>query len=327
MKKLFLLFSLAIIATSAYTQSALPNGGMENWYNVSIPALGVNYDDLGTGPTDNWLTTLNALNAIPPPIGPGPVTAYKTDDKYSGNYAAKLVSGVLVMNPYDIFIPGMMGTATLDNAGIRAVLGRACPGWKPTKLTGYYKYSPVNGDSCAAAILLSKWNTTTMKRDTIGMGGIIMKNEVETYTRFEVPVYYVFPSSNLTPDSITILTVSSAGFNLSNFTECRGQVGSTMYVDELALEYPAGIEQPLMAETGLNLFPNPAKETLTVNLTTSVENAFVEIFDVNGKLVCTMDLTGQKTLIPVYSLSNGMYYLKVKEGSRLLNTGSFVVRK
>ena len=70
MKKLFLLFSLAIIATSAYTQSALPNGGMENWYNVSIPALGVNYDDLGTGPTDNWLTSLNALNAIPPPIGP-----------------------------------------------------------------------------------------------------------------------------------------------------------------------------------------------------------------------------------------------------------------
>ncbi|MCK9204595.1 MAG: T9SS type A sorting domain-containing protein [Bacteroidales bacterium] len=327
MKKLFLLVFLAIFANTAFTQSMLPNGDMENWYPVIIPGTATNYEDLGVDMTDNWLTTLNSLNAVPAPIGPGPVTVFKTDDKYSGTYAAKLVSQTFVMTPFDVFIPGMLGTATLDFQNVRAILGRSCPGWKPTKLQGYFKFEPVNGDSCAAVILLSKWNSTTLQRDTVGYGKLVTKDTVSTYTRFEVPVDYSYPSSNLSPDSITILTVSSAGFNVISFMYSIGQPGSTMYVDDLSLEYPAGIEQSLMPETSITMFPNPANETLTVTLGKTVENGILEIFDVTGKMISTMDLTGKLTVLPVYSLSNGAYFIKIKEGSRLLNTGSFIVRK
>ena len=328
MKKLLLICSLAFLALSAFTQSNIPNGDLESWYRVTITGTSVNYDDPGVGPADNWLATLNGLNAIPAPIGPGPLTVFKTDDKYSGTYAARLTSQYFLISAFDsVFIPGMLGTATLDIAKYRAILGRSCQGCKPVKLNGYYKFESVNGDSCTAVILVSKWNSSTKKRDTIGFGRKFFKNNVTTYTAFEVPVNYNYLSSALPPDSMTLLFVSSGGFNVISFTQSHGQPGSTMYVDALSLDYPAGIQQVLMPEISVNAYPNPASDILHIDLNKEVKNGSFEVYNSAGKLVGSYGMPHIVNTIPVSSLTNGTYFFRLISGKELMNTGSFVIKK
>lgn len=282
----------------------------------------LNYDDIGTGPADNWLGTLNSLAAVPQIAGgPGPVTVFKTTDKHSGTYAAKAVSAVFPLGPVTIFIPGMIGTAVMDNANIRAILGKPCADWRPSHFKGYFKFEPVNGDSCSALILLSKWNSTLHKRDTIGYGKMVQRAAVSDYAQFDVPVTY---KSAETVDSITLLIVSSAGFNLVNFMGSIGQVGSTMYVDDLTLDYPNGIQQVLMPEVGVTVYPNPAADVLHLILSKELKNGTVEVYNAEGKLMGNHHVSSISNTIPVNGLVTGVYYFRLMSGKDLVNTGSFV---
>jgi len=324
MNRFLAVILIAFAVNAAYSQSNIPNGDFENWYHVVVNAS-LNYDELGTGPTDNWMSTLNSLAALPQSAGgPGPVTAFKVDDVYSGTYAAKLVSEIFPLGKITIFIPGMAGTAVMDMAGVRALLGKPCPDCKPLRFKGYYKFEPVNGDSCAAVILLSRWNSTTKKRDTIGYGKMVEHSPVTHYTPFDIQVNYTGTGS---VDTLTMLIVSSAGFNVINFMGSVGQVGNTMYVDALTLEYPAGIEQVLLPDVAVNVFPDPASDVLHVDLSKVVTDGTFEVYASSGRTVGTYSLSGTETSIPVYSLVNGAYYYRLVSGKKLLNTGSFVIKK
>ncbi len=106
-----------------------------------------------------------------------------------------------------------------------------------------------------------------------------------------------------------------------------GQVGSTMYVDELMLEYPQGIQQALLPDVNVNTFPNPAKDILTVQLSDKVKDGTLEVYNLEGKQMGIYHLPDLMNRIPVYSLINGTYYYKLKEDRHILNTGSFIIRK
>ncbi len=323
MKQLFTIILLALAMNAAYSQSNVPNGNFENWYTVTVTTP--NYEDLGAGPTDLWLGTLNSLAAVPQSAGgPGPVTVFKTDDKYTGTYAAKAVSANFPLGFITIFIPGMIGTAVMDNANIRAILGQPCPGCKPLRFKGYYKYEPVNGDSCTALLLLSQWNATAKKRDTIGYGKMVQKSPVADYTQFDIPVNY---TGSGTVDTMTLLIISSAGYNLVNFMGSAGQVGSTMYVDDLMLEYPAGIQQVLMPEVNVTVYPNPAADVLNISLSKEVKGGTLAVYNGAGKQVATYGVTQVANSVPVYSLVNGTYYYRLMSGNEILNTGSFIIKK
>ena len=324
MKKLFLVAMTFLLFHSGYSQQQIPNGDLENWYNEPVSGTH-NYDQPGTGPTDNWLTTLNELASVPAPIGPGPVTVFKTTDAHGGTYAAKLVSQNFTMFPSDIFIPGMLGTCQMVMTENRALLGRACAACKPLKFTGYFKYEPVNGDSAAAVVLLSKWNTITKHRDTLGVGFFLIKEAVSQYTKFEIPVYYF--TSEIESDSISVLCVASAGFNAVSFTQGKGQAGTTLYIDDLALEYASGIAQSLMPEVGVKTYPNPAHGLLNVELSKQVKNGVFEIYNTSGRLAGSEPCTLLKNSVTVEGLPAGTYSFRLDEGKTLLNTGAFTVIK
>jgi hypothetical protein len=218
----------------------------------------------------------------------------------------------------------MIGTATMEMQGVRAILGRPCADCKPIRFSGYYKFEPVNGDSCTAVILLSRWNQTAKKRDTIGFGKMVQKDPVSTYTKFEVPINYTGTGS---VDSVTFLVVSSAGFNVINFMGSVGQVGNTMYVDELMLDYPAGIQQVLMPEVSVSVFPNPASDVLNVETSRIVKGGLIEVYSTGGKLIDSFQASDSKFQVPVYSLPNGAYYYRLLEGKSLLNTGTFMINR
>jgi hypothetical protein len=223
-----------------------------------------------------------------------------------------------------IFIPGMLGTAVMDKINVKALIGNPCPGCKPLHFKGYYKYEPVGSDSCAIVALVSKWNNETHKRDTIAFGGIVQHSAVSSYTPFDIALTYTLSG---VPDSLSYLMVASAGFNLTNFMGCKGQDGSAMYVDELSLEYPAGIEQSLMPDVGVKVYPNPATDKITVELSEKVENGRLEVYTTDGKSIATYKLKEVNTTLQVKSLSPGTYYFKLMENNHLLNTGTFLIVK
>lgn len=324
MKQFFTIILLVLAMQHVYSQSNVPNGNYENWHNVVVSGT-LNYDDLGIDANDNWMATLNSLVAVPQSAGgPGPQTVFKTTDAHSGTYAAKAVTNIFPLGPVTITIPGMIGTAVMDKKGIRAVLGKPCPDCKPLRFKGYYKFDPVAGDSCAAVILLSKWNATAKKRDTIGYGRMVEHSPVLHYTPFDIEIDYTGTGA---VDTMTLLVVSSAGFNVVKFMESKGQVGNTMYVDDLMLEYPAGIQQVLMPEVTVKVFPDPASDVLHVELDKAVKDGLFEVYTAAGKMVGSYALARNGSVIPVYSLPDGIYYYRLVSGRELMNTGTFIVKK
>ena len=64
MKKLITLVLCALAINSAHSQTNVPNGDFEHWYNVTVSST-LDYWDIGTGPTDSWMGTLNSLATRP----------------------------------------------------------------------------------------------------------------------------------------------------------------------------------------------------------------------------------------------------------------------
>ena len=210
--------------------TSLTGGCLDNWTDYTEG------DYTYYEPDGGFLYTLNLLSALPPEIGgPGPVTTEKTTEYYSGTMAAKLVSKNFCPSTSCIFIPGMLGSTTLDIPHQTIHLGKPYT-QKPLRFKGFYKYAPVAGDSALIEVLLTRYNTALGKRDTVAITKNIIKATVTEYTAFDYTLTYL--NNSLTPDTATVLLVSSAGINFTNLTECVGQPGSIMYVDEIDFVLP-----------------------------------------------------------------------------------------
>ncbi|MCW5519780.1 DUF1028 domain-containing protein [Aureitalea sp. L0-47] len=64
----------------------------------------------------------------------------------------------------------------------------------------------------------------------------------------------------------------------------------------------------------LKLYPNPAKETITLESIPGVELNSIEIFDLNGKLIQSLDLSNTSDLLVELNISSydsGVYFVKV----------------
>jgi len=93
--------------------------------------------------------------------------------------------------------------------------------------------------------------------------------------------------------------------------------------DVVSAEKVTGLE-------GLNLFPNPANNTLTINyFTPSMETTSIEIYDMMGQLVNTINANANQGFnsreLDLTSMSNGVYFLKLTQNNNTL-TKKFVVR-
>ncbi len=211
--------------------SNITDGCMDDWKLVTTPTG--NYID----PMQGFLATLNELYSVPPEAGgPGPLTADTVTDCMQGKYAVKLTAKQFhVMAGLDIFIPGYVGASTLDIPNATIHLGRPYT-LRPQRLQAYYKYAPVSGDSALIQVMLTRWNTTSAKRDTIANDRIVVKDPVSAYTQLDLPLTYF--DNTATPDTLVLLFATSAGIDFNDLQGCNGQIGSTMWVDDLKFVFP-----------------------------------------------------------------------------------------
>lgn len=303
MKKIIILSLFFSYFNSGYNQIS-SNLDLEGWStsgSYDVPLLG-------------WAT----LNPIYDLTSLAPKTVFKTTDSYSGTYAAKLESGKII--GVNTFIGGLLATGYFDNSaapGQNLKLGVPYTS-SPTHIQGYYKYLPVGGDSADIFCSLTKWNSTTSSRDTLGWVGYRELNTVSTYTQFNLKIDYT--DSITAPDTITILFSSSSG--AANF---QGQVGSTMYVDAISLPNPVGVYELISNDIKVDLFPNPSSDYMQIN-TDFNELINAEIYDANGKLVNEISFT-QNTTLNLSEFNEGLYYLSLKDKKGLIASERFTVSK
>lgn len=210
----------------------------KNWYANSVAN---NYDD----PAAWWATGNEGITS--PLAGGYDATTQPVSgtDAYKGK-AAKMrsITGVILVGAAagNLFI-GTYKT-NMGNPSASVSFGRPYTGARPTKLKGYYKYTPMpitNGgtvpgnlttDECH--IYLRLWNASDKE---IAYGEFSSSEQSTTYQPFEFEIKYSDTESK--PAKITIVATSSRYGGEFSGPKIIGQVGdgSTLWVDEFELSY------------------------------------------------------------------------------------------
>ena len=234
-KTILFLGALSLLMGKSMAQNQpLPDGKFEQWEQGKLYGDAGTYDDLA----NPFWKSLNILATLSPDMFTGPVTLFKDKGRSDaeGDFAPKMQSDYLKFGEdKEIFLPGVVGAMTVLIDDQTAVFGRPFKS-RPTAIKGYMKYEPVNGDSASIFVEVYKYNEAVGRRQIIGRVEQIYKEKVEEWTVFELPLSYM---SDIEPDSITVLFVSSAGYDFSDLFNCKGQIGSTLWVDDVEFVYSA----------------------------------------------------------------------------------------
>ncbi len=308
MKKHVLTLAVAIMGGSISLmaqQPAIPNGNLESWTTISG----------GDEPTGGFLKSLNQILAFP---GGPPTTCFKeTANVHQGTAAAKIVSANF--SSLGIFIPGALGTITPIANPVSAQLAEPFTG-KPESIRAWIRYSPVTGDSAEVFGYLFK--TTAGVRETLAVASQKFLQAVPNWTEVNVPFTYL--NANVTPDSASLLFVSSAGYNFDNLFLCQGSANSTMWIDDVSFVYPASISETGKDTDKMNIFPNPAENMINVSFASDVKAGFVAIADMNGREVMRTSITGNQQEINISMLKSGNYIMTLGNDSGILARKSFL---
>ena len=300
MKKLQVLILLCITG-SLIAQTQIPEGGFNNW----TPSASNTYYE----PSGGWWTTLNALEMLG-----GPVTVTRTTEVHSGAYAAKLETkewGTLLLS-------GLLAAGNFINSAPFIEQGRPFTD-KPSKIKGWYKYTPVNGDSAGVVVILTRFNTITNEQDTIAKAIKALKDSLTAYSQFEIDFEYEITGTN--PDTIIMVFVSSG--DGGNF---NGQVGSTLLIDDISLEYPSGLEESLLPEFNINIFPTPADEKVMMEFCTDhPEKLLCQIYSIDGRFVQAFSPKGKTHQINVSELKQGRYIVQAWINNNLVSSAKFMI--
>ncbi len=122
---------------------------------------------------------------------------------------------------------------------------------------------------------------------------------------------------------------SSASYTVGEtvFTDPTGSGSSSSSQGvQQTYEISTGINELSTVELLLNLFPNPASETVTLSIDEPIVTDFsYRMYDLAGKLLMEDRVESDKTLIPIEGYADGTYLLEVIQQSRTVK--SFTILK
>lgn len=266
---------------AAQNNPQLVNSGFEDWNKRSL-----SYHEEPV----SWFT-LSPLKQFGYPS-----SCVKTTDAHSGNYAILLetMEGPFSNIPGILTSGNMLGTNNQPDFDHNFIPFNG----RPSALHFWFKSTPATNDSVLCFIVLTKWNSTTMHRDTLAELYWQSKQAITTYTEASAPFSYY---SSETPDSMSFL--------FSTSTDAYSPtVGSRLFVDDLLLVYgPNTLVQNNPILDQINFFPNPAHESITI--THQLKQADLHIFDVNGNEVFTLPYVVSGTPVLVNKLKKGVYLM------------------
>jgi len=335
MKKFIYLFAFCFLLSAfslnaQTTQYHFPEdeaGFEKGWVKHSSPIPG--HGDYWEFET-NWFYTLNSLYCVEN----SELTAFRGtfmdgDNPQNGQYCIRLTSGQIAVQPDYVFLPGMVGTISeefvkefLDaqsGVGEGVKIYRPWEFQTPHALEGWFKYKPVNGDS--ALIDIGFYNADK----EVFVAKKIIKETVNDWRKFSISIPEKY--WNEVFDDIRILFVASAGVNFVRLDSCKGRLGSTLWIDNIKLDYsPAGIKQNLFSTLKANAFPNPATEVLHIELNENF-NGKITVYSLSGSLISEESIKGTQHTLNTSALATGNYIFRLMKENTIFAQGKFVVTK
>jgi hypothetical protein len=284
---------IVLLLFSAKMMAQIPNFGFENWNSNNQP--------------DNWLVR--------------GITASKSTDKYSGNYALKLQTTIL-----PVYHDGDGKINSLPPSGTEGMQPAFQISSRHTTLNGFYKFTSVNGDSCQFIIAVYKHgfvNPNPQAGSILGFG-FICKSTSSIYAPFTVAINYF--DSSIIPDSAFIQLSAYKNLDFAG-PETYPLGNSTLYVDNLSFDtlltsvskdQTDGI--PSKYELSQN-YPNPFNPVTTIKYSIAKEgNIKLTVYNVIGSKVAT--IVNEHKPAGSYSvqfdgsnLASGIYLYRLESGN------------
>ncbi len=282
---------LIILTFNQFVFSQVYNLNFEDWTANSL------FDE-----PSGWWGTLNTVKNFN-----GPVTVTKSIDSQSGLYSAKLET----KQWGSFLIPGLVNTGDFDVNILNVKQGRTF-NQKLESMTGFLKYISINNDSAIFYIMLSKYDNINQKRDTIATGQYVHYVSNNQYIPFEINMNY--KDSVSIPDTINIVMTSSGAGG-----DQKGQVGSTLWIDNLQFNYLTSNDKSINQNSFL-IYPNPFSEKLYLINTSNLkfEKLNYIMYDVNGKEVFN-EIYDSFNGITTKDLNKGVYFCKIYNNINLIS--------
>jgi hypothetical protein len=327
MKKLLLSFSILVILGLPKLQAQIINPNFETWttdYLVGPPV----YDPNTGNPSSGWWD-FNFFNSSF--LGSSPVTVFRDSvnpSPKSGRYCAKIISKAMYKQDWDtlkyygLSIPDTNGIVfTAFYAAVSHIVvktGIPCTK-KLTSLSFWFRYVPNGVDTGSCTVGMYHFNTTTKTRELIGGGIWKVDSAVTSWTSETIPI--VYDSINLMPDTVIVFFSAASLYS-------QPHLNDTMNIDSVTTTEAAGITDIALGNVRVSVYPNPAKDEITLAVTSQIQANRVEVYDITGKLAGAYSIHNNLLTINTQQYNSGIYFYKMYDNTGVqLNVGKFSVIK
>ncbi len=181
---------------------------------------------------------------------------------------------------------------------------------------GIYPYYIIDNKNCTVELIDTFLNPPLIIAGTISGDSSVTLSSVHSYTiPFQQGLSYLWAvtgggtilSSSQNPPSVTIQW-DSAGTGIvsvivSSSNTCDDDAELFVTVGSVGLN-------KLTKQSGIEIYPNPAKTVLNISLQQVPKNNTVQLYDIHGRLLIQQELKPQQQL-NIETLSPGMYLLKI----------------
>ena len=248
------------------TTTPLPNNSFETWTASTVENAA------------SWYSLNNVLSPY------GLENATKTTDANSGSYAIEMttvyadpdtIASFLTMAPINLWSNNPFPNAPYNGS--------------PSRISGAYKYAPMNGDIAGIQITFFEAGSPA---------GVFYEplTAQASYTTFDFPLSIVG-----TPDSINFMIFSG------------NNPGSVLKLDDLQfLTADAGLGENLMIN--FEVYPNPATENVTIALPED-GNFELAIHTLEGKMCYQHESCTGNQHIDISDFTTGVYIVKINNGT------------
>lgn len=278
--KNFTVIITVLITVTITAHAQIPNSGFENWTTVGSYENPTEWNNCNSSATGTLF----------------PVT--KSSDHYPlsvGSYSIRME------NKTPLTGCSSYGFAQTSNNNYPCKPAFGITG-HPNNFCGYYKSFPQNNDTIQIALMLFK------NGEWVAGAELITTTTISNWTSFNIPI-----STYTLADSATI--VLAAFYNDTTCGFPYGPFGnSILYVDNLSFDnLITALPEHRSMNNMFSLYPNPASDIINLNIdNVNNTNLTVNIYNVVGTLIKTEMLKQNNPKMNIGDLSNGIYFIEVK---------------
>lgn len=294
MKKVRLLLAISLfVMVSGICRTQIPNSGFENWSDS-----GNHLDPEGWWTTNYVVTSgtyfpvTRSIDHFPPDVG---------------EYSLRMENNPGLLPDWSALGIAWTGDFEGNEKPVFPITGH------PTSIWGYFKFFPENNDTFEIHIRLHK------DGEDIGGGSFKTGNRVAEWTPFEIRI-----ADYMEADSARIL-FSSCYDN----DEPAPKGNSVLLIDNLSFDQLiTGSFDRKQTQKRVSLYPNPARETLTVILA-PLSGQMIElgIYDSYGQQHMTRKTanSSESIVFDVSGLQPGVYFVQSRLDGRIIDVSRVVI--